>query len=112
MPGRVRTRRQFARLAQSPSKGRGGPLRVHHVEPIDPTEEFAAAYAIGRGVGHAVERNRLRRRLRALMDELQPSLPHGLYLIKCDIRAKDCDFDELRDNLRVALERAGACRVG
>jgi RNase P protein component len=37
------------------------------------------AYALGRAIGPAVVRNRLRRQLRALLDEV--SLPPGLYLI-------------------------------
>ena len=37
------------------------------------------AYALGRAIGPAVVRNRLRRRLRALLDDT--SLPPGLYLI-------------------------------
>jgi ribonuclease P protein component len=37
------------------------------------------AYALGRAIGPAVVRNRLRRRLRVLLDD--SSLPPGLYLI-------------------------------
>jgi ribonuclease P protein component len=107
VPGRVRTRRQFARLARPERKGRRGPIRVHFVEPSDPSEEFSVAYAIGKELGDAVDRNRLRRRLRVLMDEQRPSLRSGLYLIKCDFRAKDIAYDHLRDHLRGALADAG-----
>ena len=70
------------------------------------------AYAIGRPVGHAVARNRLRRRLRALMDELRAGLPDGLYLIKCDFRAGTLSFAELRRALEAALESARVAHVG
>jgi ribonuclease P protein component len=62
-------------------------------------------------VGNAVARNRLRRRLRALMDELRPGLPDGLYLIKCDFRAGTLSFAELRTALAAAIEDARLARV-
>lgn len=64
------------------------------------------AYAIGKRVGGAVIRNRLRRRLRAAMDELQPILVPGLYLIKCDFSAKDLSYEQLEHHLRSALRGA------
>ena len=65
------------------------------------------AFAISRKVGSAVVRNRLRRRLRAMFDGLSSHLHQGLYLVKCDIRAKDLSYDELHSQLREALRGAG-----
>lgn len=65
------------------------------------------AFAISRKVGSAVVRNRLRRRLRAMFDGLSSDLPQGMYLVKCDIRAKDLSYDELHTQLREALRGAG-----
>ena len=65
------------------------------------------AFAISRKVGSAVVRNRLRRRLRAMFDGLSDDLVQGLYLVKCDIRAKDLSYDELYSQLREALRGAG-----
>jgi ribonuclease P protein component len=71
------------------------------------SEEFLVAFAIGRAVGNAVERNTIRRRLRSLMDEIQPHCGQGLYLIKCGFATKELTYDQLREQLRSALRSAG-----
>jgi ribonuclease P protein component len=66
------------------------------------------AYAIGRKVGNAVLRNRIRRRLRALIDDLDPQPKTGTYLIRCGIETGNLSYDELHSHLLRALERATA----
>jgi len=105
MPGRVRTRRQFAQLADPSTRGRSGPLRISFVEGPTEDQSVAVAFAISRKVGNAVTRNRIRRRLRALMDNPPLSLRPGMYLIRCDIEAGKLNYDELHHHLRAALER-------
>lgn len=51
------------------------------------------AFAIGRAVGTAVRRNRLRRRLRALL--AASDVPPGLYLVGATTRACEHTFDDL-----------------
>lgn len=68
---------------------------------------MSVAFAIRRKVGSAVVRNRLRRRLRAMFDGLSSDLQQGLYLVTCDIRAKDLSYDELHHQLKEALRRTG-----
>lgn len=104
MPGRVRTRRQFAQFARPHSRGRSGPLRVSVVAGGDGVN---VAYAINRKVGSAVVRNRLRRRLRAVFDEMSTRPHEGFYLVRCDNQAKELTYDELRFHLIEALRRAG-----
>jgi ribonuclease P protein component len=106
VPGRVATRRQFERLAKPSHRGRSGPVRVGFTEPLEPSEAFAVAYAVGRSVGGAVVRNRIRRRLRVAMDQLRQRLQPGLYLIKCELPAKELSYDELRHHLESALRAA------
>ena len=107
MPGRVVSRRQFAEFAAPTGRGRSGPLRVVFVEHSD-HESRDVAYAIGRKVGIAVIRNRIRRRLRAAMDGLSPAPRNGLYLIKCGNGTGQLSYDELQHHLLVALQAARA----
>jgi ribonuclease P protein component len=66
------------------------------------------AYAISRKVGNAVERNRIRRRLRALIDDLEPPPHSGSYLIRCGIETSNLSYEQLHHHLDKALERAHA----
>lgn len=67
------------------------------------------AFAIGRRVGHAVERNRLRRRLRAIFADLARQDPGplqpGAYLVGCQPGADGLTFEELREHVSRALTR-------
>ncbi len=66
------------------------------------------AYVIGRRLGTAVTRNRLRRRLRAVMADAASSLPPGAYVVRAGPEAPELDFDELRMAMGRAMERAVA----
>jgi len=59
------------------------------------------AYAIGRAVGGAVVRNRVRRRLRALMaaEASRAALPAGYYLVGVTPAAATASFHELGADL-------------
>jgi ribonuclease P protein component len=62
------------------------------------------AYAVPRAVGGAVERNRLRRRLRAAVRELEAELvPGGAYLLSAGPAAMSIGPRQLEDTLRVLL---------
>ncbi|MGC8499131.1 MAG: ribonuclease P protein component [Acidimicrobiales bacterium] len=102
----VRRRRDFERLAASTLRARSATIRVVYCsrEPDDPA--VAVAFAVGRRVGSAVARNRIRRRLRAALRELEATMPEGLYLIKCDIGTSDLTYEELRTHLREGVRRA------
>lgn len=65
------------------------------------------AIAAGRKVGSAVQRNQLRRRIKAiflaLVREGNPTLPLGAYLVIARPPVAACDFSELRASLGDAL---------
>jgi ribonuclease P protein component len=65
------------------------------------------AYAIGRKVGGAVERNRLRRRLRGIVWQLAPLLRPGAYLIGVAPEGTHLSVGELRSTVTQALEKVG-----
>jgi ribonuclease P protein component len=68
------------------------------------------AYAIPRRTGGAVVRNRLRRRLRAAVDQVADDMTPGAYLISPDASAVTMDFNELIDSVRRSVRAAGASR--
>lgn len=107
MPGRVSTRRQFAEFATPTGRGQSGPLRIVFVERSSQAS-CDVAYAISRKVGNAVVRNRIRRRLRAVMDGFVPAPRSGLFLIKCGNGTGQLSYDEIQHHLQVALTRARA----
>ena len=75
---RIRERSAFTRLAREGRRTRAGVLWCTYLPDPSATPP-RVAYALGRAIGPAVVRNRLRRQLRGLLDNA--SLPPGLYLI-------------------------------
>ncbi len=107
---RVERRELFVAL-RSARRGRSGPLTVAHV-PGDPAEPPRVAFAVGRKLGGAVARNRVRRRLRALVRDPPVALAPGAYLIAAAPAAREAAYGQLGHDLRAALARATAGRVG
>ncbi len=74
------------------------------------------AYAITKRVGGAVERNRLRRRLRAVFAELAGeawgSVPDGVLLVSAGPEASGRDPEELRNDVMRLLAALEARRFG
>lgn len=96
--GRVRSRRSFAVLRERGVRARHGDLRLTFAAG---GERPDVAYAIGRPVGTAVARNRLRRRLRAVVDTVE--LAPGTYLISASPAAAGATSTTLRADLVAAL---------
>lgn len=96
---RVTQRATFAALRRDGHRARRGPLTVTWLAPAadDRATPPRVAFAIGRSVGGAVVRNRIRRRLRSAMGELQRQggLPEGSYLLSGDARLATLPWSEL-----------------
>ena len=90
---RVRERDAFVRLRRDGVRVRADSLWCSFV--LDPDlVSPQVAFAIGRAVGSAVRRNRLRRRLRVILASCD--LPPGLYLIGARVPACEHTFAELQ----------------
>jgi ribonuclease P protein component len=106
--GRVRDQRTFRALRRSGKRARSGPVAVTALLDLEPQSRDAGvarvAFAIGRPVGPAVVRNRVRRRLRAAVRELDVS--PGAYLIAAGPDAVELAYSELRGHLEAAIDEA------
>ena len=92
---RVRDRATFAALRRDGRRRRAAAVSVTSVPAV--SGQPAVAFAIGRAVGGAVERNRLRRRMRAVLAELD--LAPGTYLVSAGPAATRLSPAELRAQL-------------
>ncbi len=112
----IRDRATFAGFGRG-QRAVCGPLRLRYIRPSDAsdqTQHARVAYAINRKVGSAVVRNRVRRRLRAALVELdragQGALPAGAYLFGADATLAELSFSEVERLVAGVIERA--CRRG
>ena len=82
--GPIRHRQTFSQLRRPNGRGASGPVDVRYLRPSPGGDQDRAtvAFNVGRRVGGAVTRNRIRRRLRAALSELPPSeVRPGAYLV-------------------------------
>jgi ribonuclease P protein component len=99
---RVRERDAFVRLRRDGARVRADPLWCSFV--LDPDlVPPQVAFAIGRAVGSAVSRNRLRRRLRAVL--ANSDVPPGLYLIGARVPACEHTFADLEHSVAELLRK-------
>ena len=99
---RLRGRRAFTDLAQQGRTVRSGPLRVRYLAaPGAP----AVGFAIGKKVGGAVDRNRIRRRLRAAVTEATVPLTCGFYVFSADPAVRSIPFADLVAAVENAVEK-------
>lgn len=101
------SRSAFDALHRDARRVRQGPIWVRYLPgPDGPAAEVA--FAIGRRIGNAVVRNRLRRRMRAILTELDQAarLPPGVYLFGAAPGAERLTFDDLRMRMQHAIRKA------
>lgn len=105
MIDRVRERDAFVRLRRDGARVRADPLWCSFVldSGLAPPQ---VAFAIGRAVGSAVVRNRLRRRLRAVLATCD--VPPGLYLVGARPHASERTFADLERAVAELLRKVRA----
>jgi ribonuclease P protein component len=100
---RIRDRAAFRAVARA-RRRRHGAVEVSGCVLGSHAEPPRVAYAIGRDVGNAVVRNRVRRRLRAAVAAHAATLTPGWgYLVRASSAAADATFSELDDAVRVTF---------
>jgi ribonuclease P protein component len=112
---RITDRATFAELRRRGRRARRGPLALTWLaaEPgtwlaAEPGTPPRVAFAVGRQAGTAVARNRVRRRVRAALQELDPPLPAGIYLVGAGPEAAAMTAAELRTVLRILADEVRA----
>lgn len=106
--GRISQKSDFQRLAENGKRSRSANFVVVFVE--DETMSMpAVAFSIPKKLGKAVVRNRIRRRLRAVVSELVDQVPLGLYLIQARNGSAEVGVQQLRTTLAglICLPRSG-----
>jgi ribonuclease P protein component len=109
--GRLRRRAEFLRVAAEGRKFAAPGLVVQALR-AGPDGSTRVGFTVSRKVGGAVARNRARRRLRALADELLPdhaAAGHD-YVVIGRAATVTRRFAALRQDLETALRRLGAWR--
>lgn len=104
MVWRIGDRATFEALRRSGARARRGPVTVTYAPAGEPTGP-RVAYAVGRRVGNAVTRNKVRRRLRAAVAQATELRP-GAYLVAAGPEAARASYDELRRDVATAMTAA------
>lgn len=116
--GRLKTRPEFLKVAASRCKwvAPGLILQVLQRGSTGQSSDHTAqsgvdlrvGFTVSRKVGNAVKRNRARRRLRAVVDEVMPELgrPGHDYVVIGRGSTLTRDFEDLKSDLRVSITRA------
>ncbi len=102
--GRIRHRAIFAQLRKPAGRAATGPVRVSWLPPAPESTFAQVGYAIGKRCGSAVERNRLRRRLREAVRQAGPA--PGTYLVIPDPAASRLSLGELASTVGSAMSSA------
>ncbi|MGH9289385.1 MAG: ribonuclease P protein component [Acidimicrobiales bacterium] len=114
MIGRISDRATFDALRREGRRARRDPVTVVFLSEAvrdggAATEGARVAYSIGRRVGTAVVRNRVRRRLRAAMREVdreRGGLSPGAYLVLAHPEAGAAPYADLKRSLGAACDFA------
>jgi ribonuclease P protein component len=107
---RITDRASFAALRREGRRARRGPLTVTWLAPAPgaPVTPPRAGFAVGKSIGGAVLRNRVRRRLRAALRQLagEGRLAPGTYLIGGGAALATLPWVELVELVSVTIAEA------
>ena len=105
---RITDRGSFLALRQRGQRARRGPLTVTWLAPSpgEPVTPPRVGFAVGKTVGGAVLRNRVRRRLRAALRQLaqEQRLPAGTYLLGGSASLASLPWSDLVDLVAATID--------
>ena len=107
MIGRLHYKRDFNNLRVNGKTVKRGFLSVVFSPSDNSSHGIRVAFAVGRSVGGAVVRNRIKRRLREAFSKMitkNKLVPNGDYLIRVFPEAKNKNFIFLSENLEKIIE--------
>ncbi|NQV20671.1 MAG: ribonuclease P protein component [Rhodospirillales bacterium] len=109
-PGRIKVRRDFLRVAKSGTKWvtPGLVMQVGIGPDTQNDGDMRVGFTVSKKVGNAVERNRVRRRLRAIADKILPATgkPGRDYVVIGRKAALKRSFADLTQDLLTAVAKA------
>jgi ribonuclease P protein component len=105
---RVVARRTFVALRRPAGRGRSGPVAAAFAPLPAPDGRPQVAFAVAKRCGGSVQRNRLRRRLRAAADAGAETLAPGAYLLRPDPEALELPYAQLEAATLEAMARAAS----
>ena len=108
MVWRISDRTTFEAVRRTSLRARRGLVSVAFV--ADAGTAPRVAYAVGRTVGNAVERNRIRRRLRAVVSDVARELAPGAFVVTATRGSAQLPYEELKAQVREAMRAAAGVR--
>ena len=105
----IKDRATFDALRRTGRRSRRGPVTVTFAA-VGEHPVPRVAYAVGKRVGGAVVRNRLRRRLRSVAAGAGATLRPGAYLVSAGREATDLPYEDLKAHVTAAMTSASQDR--
>lgn len=102
---RVKKEREFQKVFQEGASFANRKFVVYRLEPSG-QKHFRVGISVGKKVGNAVMRNQVKRKIRAILQELKNDLPPIDFIVIARPTTKDLPYDEMRSNLIHVLELA------
>lgn len=100
------SKKSFRKLADQGKRARSGNLSL--IYRLDESQgTINVAYSVGKKVGKAVTRNKIKRRLRSLVRDYSDQLHGGDYLVMVSPKVVNLRFSELRDEMKAILPLKG-----